>query len=268
MKVPSYERKWALAQDLVGHKAGLSLPSSNVGDLKALAQKSLEKQFLRLTTAEGRILNDPFEPLEDAGLKDGDQLAAIVGQAKLAATESAFALWCHRGDGVATWGPLLFGGNSSEVQDQLRIVQHVQSTNIAFAAILEGGSIVTWGHPYAGGDSSKVQEQLRNVQQVQATYYAFAAILEDGSVVTWGNPLTGGDSSGVRDQLRSVLAGSGHRSCICCHPARWLRCCLGQFGSWWRQFCSPRPAGRCAAASGHRRSICCDPGRWLGGDMG
>ena len=98
---------------------------------------------------------------------------------------------------VVTWGNPAHGGDSSEVQEQLKGVQQVQATSGAFAAILADGSVVTWGLQPHGGDSSKVQEQLKGVQQVQATSRAFAAILADGSVVTWGDPLCGGDSSAV-----------------------------------------------------------------------
>ena len=69
-----------------------------------------------------------------------------------------------------TWGDPDCGGDSSEVQDQLKGVQQIQATDKAFAAILADGSLVTWGDPDSGGDSSEVQDQLKGVQQVQATY--------------------------------------------------------------------------------------------------
>ena len=188
-----------------GRSASLSIPlASTVGDLKTIVQESLGKPFLRLITADRRKLK-PSEFLEAAGLQDGDQLTAIVGEAKLAATRYAFALWCCGGDRVLTWGHLDFGGDSSAVQDQLKSVQQVQATHKAFAAILEDGSVVTWGDPFWGGDSSAVQEdQLKKVRQVQGTRSAFAAILEDGSVVAWGDPASGGDSSAVKNKLKKV----------------------------------------------------------------
>ena len=77
-----------------GRSASLSIAhSSKVGDLKALAQESFDKCFLKLVTAEGRILSHLAETLLAAGLQDGDQLTAIVGQARLAATQNAFALF-------------------------------------------------------------------------------------------------------------------------------------------------------------------------------
>ena len=59
-----------------------------------------------------------------------------------------------------TWGDPRHGGDSSEVQDQLKGVQQVQGTSHAFAAILADGSVVTWGDPHSGGDSSEVAGQF------------------------------------------------------------------------------------------------------------
>ena len=178
-------------------------PSSKVGDLRVLAQKSFQRGFLRLVAADQRV--DPSKSLQDAGLEDGDHLTASAVDAKLAATDQAFALFCAGGDQVVTWGAPDCGGDSSEVQDQLKGVQQVQATlGGAFAAILADGSVVTWGDPFSGGDSSEVQDQLKGVQQVQATSGAFAAILAGGSVVTWGRPDDGGHSSAVSDQFAFV----------------------------------------------------------------
>ena len=216
-----------------------SIPqSSKVGDLRVLAQKSFQRGFLRLVTADHRAL-DPAVSLQAARLEDGDHLTAIAVEAKLAATDAAFALFCSGGDRVVTWGRPDEGGDSSEVQDQLKDVQQLQATEQAFAAILADESVVTWGAPDFGGDSSQIQDflkgvqqlqatphafaailadgsvvtwgwcsevqyQLKGVQQVQATEQAFAAILADGSVVTWGSPSHGADSSQVQDQLKGV----------------------------------------------------------------
>ena len=60
-----------------------------------------------------------LKSLEAAGLQDGDQLTAVVGEIKLASTATAFALWCCGGDGVVTWGNPGGAGDSSAVQEQL-----------------------------------------------------------------------------------------------------------------------------------------------------
>ena len=61
---------------------------------------------------------------------------------------------------VVVWGSADYGGDSSQVKEQLISVQQIQASERAFAAILESGAVVTWGDPQYGGDSSQVQEQL------------------------------------------------------------------------------------------------------------
>ena len=185
-----------------GHAELLALlPSATVQDLRTEAQQAFGKKHLRLITAKNRVLADLDTTLEEAEIEDGECLTAVVLQAKLAATRTGFALWCHGDSPVVTWGQ---GSSSSAVRDLLKGVQQIQAGSSAFAAILEDGSVVTWGHRLRGGDSSAVRDQLKGVQQIQATEMAFAAILEDGSVLTWGDEYCGGDSSAVQDQLRGV----------------------------------------------------------------
>ena len=88
---------------------------------------------------------------------------------------------------LVTWGSAAKGGDSGSVQDQLKNVQHIRASRVAFAAILRDGSAVTWGDLDYGGDSSSVRAKLKNVQQIQASGNAFPAILGDGSAVTWGS---------------------------------------------------------------------------------
>ena len=183
----------------------LLLPSSTLQELKTAAQRAFGKKYLRLITAKNRVLADPDKTLEEAEIEDGECLTALLLQPQLAATFSAFALWCHGGSTIVTWGVAHCGGDSSAVQDQLKGVRQILGAHLAFAAILEDGSVVTWGLAHHGGDSSAVRDQLKGVQQIQATFGAFAAILADGSVVTWGVADCGGDSSAVRDQLKGVL---------------------------------------------------------------
>jgi hypothetical protein len=174
--------------------------------LKLLAQKTFKKGFLKLVTADGHVLTNLADSLQTAGVQDGEHLTAVVQEAKVAATDSAFAMWCCGGNRLVTWGHPRIGGDCSAVQGKLCKVQQVQATGAAFSAILVDGSVVTWGMAGVGGDSSLVEDQLRNVLQIQATRSssAFAAILADGSVVSWGDPDCGGDCSALRDELRHV----------------------------------------------------------------
>ena len=182
-----------------GHSETFSvLLSSTIADLRVIAQQSFRLGFLKLVAGDGSVL-DPAKSLEAEGLQDGDTLTAIVQQVRLVSASATFAIFCCGGDQVVTWGDPISGGNSSEVQGQLRNVLQIQATRNAFAAILANGRVVTWGHPEFGGDSSQVQDQLTHVQQIQCTKSsevtggAFAAVLADGGVVIWGNPFEGGD---------------------------------------------------------------------------
>jgi len=75
-----------------------------------------------------------------------------------------------------TWGDKNCGGDSSTVQEALRGVEIIYSTNSAFAAVLKDGTVVTWGY---GGDSITVQKALRGVEIIYTTSGAFAAVLKD-----------------------------------------------------------------------------------------
>ncbi|CAJ1459126.1 unnamed protein product [Effrenium voratum] len=140
-----------------GHGCSVEVsPETTINELKAAAQKHFQRR-LKLT-AKGRQL-DLTATLSEAGLRDGDIVAAVVQIGKLAATFKAFAWHGHAGE-VVTWGDPGFGGDSSQVQEQLRNVQRIQATDGAFAAILESGAIVTWGDSGCGGDSKQVQQEL------------------------------------------------------------------------------------------------------------
>ena len=123
-----------------GHAELLTLlPSSTVQDLRTKAQRAFGKKHLRLITAKNRVLVNFEQTLEEAEIEDGECLTALVLQPQLAATNRAFALWCHGDSAVVTWGSADLGGDILAVRDQLKGVQHIQATHGAFAAILEDG---------------------------------------------------------------------------------------------------------------------------------
>jgi alpha-tubulin suppressor-like RCC1 family protein len=70
---------------------------------------------------------------------------------QIQSTRRAFAAPLADGS-VVTWGSPNHGGDSSEVRDRLKNVQHIAASTSAFAAVLNDGSIVTWGNPEHGGD--------------------------------------------------------------------------------------------------------------------
>ena len=260
-------------------------------ELKAAAQQHFQRRLTLTAKSQQLDLN---AALSEAGLRDGDVVAAVVQLGKLAATNRIFAWYAH-GDEVVTWGAAGSGGDSSKVQEQLRNVQHIQATDGAFAAVLESGAVVTWGNPEHGGDSSQDQEQLRSVQHIQSTRRAFAAILESGAVVTWGDPEYSGDSSQVQEQLRNVQhiqatagafaailesgavvtstawrrqqpgaraaeerpAHSSNCRCFCRHYCIWGCCDLGSSRMGWRQQPRTRAAEERAARPSNCRCFCC-----------
>lgn len=71
------------------------------------------------------------------------------------------------------------------MEDQLKGVQCIQATDLAFAAIREDGRVVAWGAAKEGGDLRAVEE-LKSVRCIQASSAAFAAIQGDGSVDNLG----------------------------------------------------------------------------------
>eukprot|EP00913_Durusdinium_trenchii_P024848 g23322.t2 len=220
----------------------------NEEERKAMRVRKIQKdRFQEFTTS----LQDSLEDLAQGRLakaaKGFDALAAYADrwaseptwEELLKAEIGAFwEQWGPQGafaailvDGqVVTWGKYGCGGESWQVQEQLKRgrVRQVSASAEAFAAILEDETVVTWGNDTGGGDSSGVQDQLRSVQEIcgseeafaarladgillpggvkhlAASQRAFAAILEDGGVVTWGNPEYGGDSSAVREELINV----------------------------------------------------------------
>ena len=88
-----------------------------------MAQRAFGQKCLRLITAKKLVPSDLDKTLEEAEIEDGECLTAPVLQPQLATTGKAFALWCHGDIAIVTWGDADFGGDSSEVQHQLRGVQ-------------------------------------------------------------------------------------------------------------------------------------------------
>ena len=99
---------------------------------------------------------------------------------KLVASSNAFALCCN--GAVITWGDPAEGGDSSEVADQLKQVQDICATRVAFAALIGAadspGRVVTWGDHLAGGDSHLQCDDLSISQKmIQLTIWHHNFIL-------------------------------------------------------------------------------------------
>eukprot|EP00913_Durusdinium_trenchii_P014684 g13777.t1 len=164
-------------------------PDSAVAELRSGAEKALGRP-VRLIGPDGLL--EEHLSLQSAKLHDHDTVGAIADWPKMASTSRAFVLWC--GGGVVTWGPARYGGDCSKVQALLETtqIQHVQSSDRAFAAILADGTVCCWGDGNFGGDSCSVQEQLVNVKQIKACNTCFgSSFAADGAVVTWGHERAG-----------------------------------------------------------------------------
>eukprot|EP00438_Fugacium_kawagutii_P028475 Skav205296 [mRNA] locus=scaffold1587:135882:138392:- [translate_table: standard] len=152
-----------------GRSETVSVPKNGtVGDLKWALQTSLGQTFLKLAAPDGRLLDDPTESLEHAGLQDRDTITTIVQQPKIVSTSRAFALWLGGSEPIVAWGDPAYGGDVSKVQHKLKHVRQICASRSAFAAILADGRVVTWGSRSKGGDSSRVQEGLRNARSAPA----------------------------------------------------------------------------------------------------
>ena len=156
----------AMAQDVI-HAALMSGRVAQISasidhplmHVKLQVQDALQTDPGVLRDSAGRIL-DERQTLAEAGVLPGDSLALHVRQTRLASSFDSFA--AIMGDGsVVRWGHP-DDGDSGNVQEQLRNVQHIQATQTACAAIPDHGSVVTWGFPSNGGNCARVQEQLRH----------------------------------------------------------------------------------------------------------
>eukprot|EP00434_Breviolum_minutum_P023230 symbB.v1.2.020488.t1/scaffold1730.1/size104407/1 len=169
------------------------------------AQRAFGQKHFKLVTGEKRLLVNPEETLEEAEIKDGECLTALVLKPQLAATEHAYALWCHGDSTIVTWGDADCGGDSSAVQDQLRGVQQMQAAGYAFhlrfwqmdqlsPGVMQIVAVTVLLFKISSGVCSRFRPHnshlLRFWQMDQS--------------VTWGDAARGGDSSAVQDQLRGV----------------------------------------------------------------
>jgi hypothetical protein len=78
-----------------GSGEALLLPERQSGGLKFWRrkhQKTFGKGFLKLISAEGHVLTNLMDL--QAGVQDGEHLTAVAQQAKVAASDCAFALCC------------------------------------------------------------------------------------------------------------------------------------------------------------------------------
>lgn len=154
---------------LSGRTTQVSVDSDVSGaELQRRAEATLRTELAGLVTAAGKTLTGS-ETLRQAGIRDGDALSAVAGNAPdsvpSARFMSAFAL--IRGDGsVAAWGDRACGGDCSPVSDELFAVTQIQAAEWLWT------------------------RHASSCHKRQTSSSVFAALRRDGGVVSWGNPRT------------------------------------------------------------------------------
>ena len=205
-----------------GHVELLTLPpSSRVQDLSKKARRAFGKKNLRLITGKNRILVHLDKTLEEAEIQDGECLTALVLLAQLAATNSAFAVWCHGDRAIVTWGDRRCGGDS----------------NYRSSRSAQGCAADSCNFSLCCGSGRQIRRYLGWARQRRSRFCGCAANSGHGRglccdsgrwmVVTWGDRRYGGDSSTVREQLRGVEQIQGADRSFAGGSGRWIRRYLG-----------------------------------------
>ncbi|CAK9002900.1 Probable E3 ubiquitin-protein ligase HERC2 (HECT domain and RCC1-like domain-containing protein 2) (HECT-type E3 ubiquitin transferase HERC2) [Durusdinium trenchii] len=201
-------------------------PDSAVAELRSGAEKALGRpvRLMGLIGPDGLL--EEHLSLQSAKLHDHDTVGAIADWPKMVVNRRGAP------DSSRLQRPWFGASTPAELPSFREVVQallettqiqHVQSSDRAFAAILDG-AVVTWGHERAGlGDPNygierpKLLEPVEVVARVRRPARAeelqsvdgfnggaFAARSANGAVSTWGDCKRGGDSRGVQEQLRQV----------------------------------------------------------------
>ena len=90
-------------------------------------------------------------PVEMVALRRSHRRWSLRSCSYLAATGKLFTFYGHAGE-VVTWGHSECGRDSSQVQEQLRNVQHIHATECSF---LESGAVVTLGRAKPGARAAE-----------------------------------------------------------------------------------------------------------------
>jgi len=168
-------------KDLVGRITG----EFDLGFSRVQQQLAVDAQAIYHTDYAFAALKADCSVVAWGSSEYGGRAPFLVDVQSIYHNEKAFAALKANG-GVVAWGA--WGGDTSQVQDQLVDVQDIYSTSSAFAALKADGSVVAWGYLHEGGDCSTVQAQIMvDVQDIYHTDYAFAALKADGGVVSWGS---------------------------------------------------------------------------------
>ena len=251
-----------------GRWEDVSVPvNGRIFDLKMAAQQSLEQSFLKLAGPDGRLL-DPTKSLQSAWLKDGDTIAAVAQQPRIAATSSAFALWCRRGQGCYVGQFVPRRWHLCPWRGVLPFIMPVSVVSV----IMSGTS---WRM------SSRSTSRRRHLQRLWQMDWLWRGAMRIATVIALESGNSSRTSSGFL--LRSVLLLRFWQTRVLWHGAvqvmvvtapaseislRTFRSDVGPCRQFSWQHESPGSAPESPADSCHRWCFCSNFARWLGGDVG
>ena len=199
-----YDMPWTLSASLLsGDSASLQvMPDDLIDNVRKLVQLKLKTPIR--TLMKSSVL-DPHCTVAGCGLKDGDEVTAIVSpKIQVRSHKFGYGFAAIMPDGLLdVWGHEQFFGNIAPDNAQKDLLD-VFLSETAVAALRADGTVMTCGWEHGGGDSSSIKDELTGIVHIEASRGAFAGLRADGSVVTWGSPDAGGDSSAVRGDLVGV----------------------------------------------------------------
>jgi len=109
---------------------------------------------------------------------------------------------------VVAWGKSDYGGDISQIKDDLKNITQIFSSSSGFAALKNDGSVISWGEGINSTrdrvqlDTQSISEKVgKNIVSISSGKYGFVAIKQDGSLVTWGDESINFER--VKDKLQS-----------------------------------------------------------------
>ena len=124
--------------------------------------KIIDVEFTRTTCTAMILRDDGYKGIAWWGENDNplffgvrltEPACAVI---EIQSNDFAFAALLADGS-VVSWGTYTHGGDSEDIQDQLKNIQFIAKTAMAFCAVTRDGKVVTWGRQDEGGDSSGIQ---------------------------------------------------------------------------------------------------------------
>ncbi|MFM5535667.1 Ig-like domain-containing protein [Aeromonas veronii] len=158
--------------------------------------------------------------INNHGVATGIQAGDTNVVAQLDGIRASVPLTITNTGSLVAWGDPKFGGDISDIEQQLTNVQSVHTSGNAYAALKHDGSVVTWGahlslNPHAPslnsdiGDSSHLN--LTHIKSLWANSLVNTALAtrKSGDLVSWGNYVIKDWSRKFLKNIKNVFVVSG-----------------------------------------------------------